>query len=310
MAFRKLVLYVSLGLWSGWALGFDSINFQSKFARFTLEKSGSKYLLNGKSVNIGTFSEFLPILQRQLFDECGDFIKQKPDLKVILRNKDKTGIAKDTLTVRSFYIDKATITDGKKCLEARGSGIYYVPLHPSWFDKDAKDSIRLHDMVLKRNGKIIGSFKKDENDWVDAVDDQFINWDFFERFAKSLESFPIDLRMHESGKEGKPSFELITGGQTYNFYKVDRNLWAMQSPKLGWMLVSKSWAFWDDMDEAIWNDRFEDRLRLILDQTKDVKEREETLRGISANWNASIKHSLHKIILDPREEQIMKDLAL
>lgn len=293
------------------AQAFSELEFGSRYGRFLIQNVDNRFLYREDPVDLGTFKDFLPYFNQDFVDNCDSLLKTRPDLSVKMRIPDPSGIEQDRFISRHFYISENILSDGKKCVTVRGKGIYYVPLHSSWFDRDKRASLNFGPTFkLSKNGETIGEFKKNEGDWVDGSMDQFINWDFFEQFVESLENFKIDLRLHPAAGHKTESFSIETKGDTYHFYKVDKNIWAMKSPRLGWLLSSRDWAFWKDMGPSVWKDRFENRLRIILDRSRPLEEREETLKGLGTSWSMTIKHSLHKLLLDGQEEQRLKDLAL
>jgi hypothetical protein len=304
-----LVLFISMMACQAQAL--TELEFSSGYDRFTLQKDGARYLLGGRAVDLGTFKEFLPLFDRALEGSCERVAKLKPDLILRRVEKDSQGKMTAPPVVRNFYVTAKIVGDGKECAAVAGVGISYIPLHASWFSENAKGSADLDkNFSLEKDGKVLGRFKYEDDEWTDAVEGQYLNWDFMERFIKSLEKFPIDFRLHPSIAEGKLHFSLKVGDQTYQFYKVDKNLWAMKSPRLAWLLSSKSWAFWENFDPSLFEEPFTDRIQKIFDPNLPLAERESSLKSLDRLWSVNIRRALHKLLTDPRQEKSLRDLAL
>ncbi len=303
------------------AVAFTTIEFGSPYDHFTLKKSGNRYLYKDQVVDLGAFKDFLPLFVQSFTGSCARVAKLKPDLTVKLNSQPAAPAAAEGSETteasslppptRHFYIRERIASDGKNCASVSGEGIYYLPLHSSWFDKNKAASIPVgSSLSLEKKGKVFAKIKKTEDGWVDDAEDQFLNWEFIEAFINSLESFAVDLRLHPAAGDKKASFELTTPTESYTFYKVGTNLWGAKGSKSGWLLSSKSWAFWQGMDENIWANPFEAQLRIVFDKTKPIEERQRTLSSLDNIWNMSMKRSFRQLLLDPEQDQKLKDVTL
>ena len=335
-SYARLFILSSALTCSVTAQAFTAIEFGSPFDHFTLKKSGSRYLLKDQVVDPTSFKDFLPLFAQSFTGSCARISKLKPDLTMKLNSQPPAAAAPPEAPeiaaitddgslaeapkvadaplpppTRHFYIRERIASDGKNCASVSGEGIYYLPLHSSWFDKNKGGSIAVgSSLSLEKKGKVFAKIKKVDGDWVDDAEGQFLNWEFIEAFVKSLDSFAVDLRLHPSAGDKKPSFTLITPNDKYTFYKVGNNLWGAKGSKSGWLLSSKSWAFWQSMDENIWANPFEAQLKIVFDKTKPIEERTKTLGSLDNIWNNSMKRSFHQLMLDPEQEQKLKDVTL
>lgn len=282
----------------------EIFKFRSSFESFEILRRGSKYYLNNIPIDLGTFKNFLTLFEQKFTDDCSTESSKKPvpDLRVTRIQNDPAGINEATKSFRLFYIDENKVGDGTNCLEISGSAIYYLPLHSSWFNKNETASIHLgNQWSLKRGEENLGSFKKVDKQWTDAEDLQFVDWDFFNRFVKSLEKFKIGTRMHPAILKSKPTLELVTSKGTYELYSFGANSWVLKSPRKGWVVGSTDWGFWQNLGDHLWYDRFQTRLKTLLDKNTPLEERKEILLKLGAFWNNNIQVSFHRLLKDPTE---------
>lgn len=281
-----------------WA-SYDELVFGSSQDYFKLQSSGTGYQFDGKSVELGAFANFLPLFSKDLTDDCPQ-LPSKPTLTV----KAKKGSS--TLT-RNFYMAEKIMSDGKQCLSVEGDGIYYLPLHRSWF-KGARSS----SLELGKNIEIVfpdgATFKaqKIQDEWRPESDghlaqDWYMNWIFFDRFAKSLAQHTVDFRLHPAIGKGRPQFQIKQGSRTFKFYQVGHNLWALHSPRHEWLVASHSWGFWQDMKKSMFMDRHSDNLKVLADPQAELSARRKALAEAAGTLSRASKYLIHRQLLDPGE---------
>lgn len=282
----------------------EKLSFRSSFGRFQIEKRNGKYFLEDNVIEIPTFKSFLTLFDQKFTEDCKSPADKKltPDLRVTRTIPPVIDTEKASITHRYFYIESHQVGDGSKCIEVTGAAIYYLPLHSSWYAENKKASLNFGETwSLKKGDQLLGQFKRQNNEWTYQDENQFVDWEFVNRFIRSLESFTIDTRVHPALIKQPADLILTTAAGDYELFSMGNNIWMLKSPRLGWLLSSASWGFWQDMGDNLWFDRFKPRLTLILDKDKEIKERKETILGLGDFWNKNIQSSLQKLLLDSNE---------
>ena len=244
MKFSSLThgLFIVLLFISHWAFAQtpSELQFQSRYDQFELRRSGGQYMLGDRRVKLGSFEQFLSLFNKEIEGDCS--LKGKPDLTV----KGKYGGA---WVERRFYIAERVVSDGKQCATIGGDGLYFSPLHRSWFDDTAKSTIALKSpLTLSRGDAKLASFTQAKGEWVNSIKGEFPNWEFFSSFQDSLRDFTISHRVHKAAIAGKPGFTLTSGKRKYEFYKLGDSLWVTTLPGSAWLVASARWTSWADME--------------------------------------------------------------
>jgi len=119
--------------------------FKSKFDQFSLKRLGEKGEVSGREISIMTLQDFLPVMDREPVDACPK-LPGKPDLFVTRKGANRT-------TERSIFVAKKMATDGSKCIDVSGLGIYYAPFHRDWFTGPAEITLNLNNGFALSEGK-------------------------------------------------------------------------------------------------------------------------------------------------------------
>lgn len=277
-------------------------SFKSKYDNFTIEQSGSAYMLSNQKIDPASFKEFIHTFDQEYVDPCPQLPAQ-PDL-VITKTSDE-------IRRRSFYIAARTIKSEKNCLIVQGNGIYYLPLHRDWFEKSQSSNLNIAKKVtFKLQDQSSFGLELVRDSWQSTSPQFFIDMDFFEKFRNSLMNYSIDLRLHPAIVQTQTQFVMKADGQLYRFIKVAENLWAVKKPKIAWLEASNSWSFWLDMSKTQWEDRYSSQVRFVLDKGKNLEDRKGALYNLKDAWSESIKRALHKILLDAGEKSELQSVAL
>lgn len=287
-------------IWSSWAYGQSpaELDFKSAYDHFTLQKAGSKYLLNGKPIKIGPFEEFLNMFRSQIEGSCP--AKVKADLTV-------TAKVDGQPVVRKFFVADHVVSDGKQCATVNGEGIFYIPLHRSWFDENASAKIPIRSpFKITRGEETLAAFNLQNGDWRNTQSGTYPNWEFFGLFRDGISDFKISHRVHKAAVKGTPNFVLSMGGTQYKFYKSSNALWLAALPQTPWLVSSSRWSNWLDMDVSQWLDRNAPQLQLIGDKTKPLDERRTTLASLEGQWSPSIRDLLIQLLSDDNEDVSLK----
>ena len=134
-----------------------------------------------------------------------------------------------------FYIAEQVIKKGAQCATIGGDGIYYLPLHRSWFV--GKNRLRIkpkREIEIKKDGQLLVHAEMFQKNWRNSKGGIGTNWQFFNRYLESLSDFDIQARLHPSIGEGKPKLEIRIDGKLYLGYLIASNLWAVKLPDENW----------------------------------------------------------------------------
>ncbi len=293
--------FVLLGILSAhWAIAQTAteIELTSRYDRFSLLRSGGQYKLAGKSVKLGTLEEILPLFSAAIEGDCPK--GGKSDLTV------KAKISGQWIE-RKFYVAERMVRGDNQCTTINGDGLYFAPLHHSWFDPDETLTISLKGpFKVVKNDEVFATFDYVKGDWRNGRPGEYPNWDFFNSFRDALTDFPVQHRIHPSAAKDKMSFTLEVGKKKYTFYKISGSIWAVKHPKYAWLVSSARWGNWLDMDKEIWLDRSAPQLSFIADKGKQTEERRGTMASLEGQWTPSIREVLTQVLLDKDEPVTLK----
>lgn len=276
----------------------SELTFTSKYDKFQLRRSGGQYLLGDKSVKLGTFDQFLSLFTRDLEGPCSGL--GSSDLTVEARYGEK-------LVKRRFYVKERIVTDGSQCAPVSGEGIYFIPLHKSWFDDSAILSIPLVAPVkIVKEQKTLAAFSQTNDEWRSTAVGEYPNWEFFNSFKDSLREFVISHRVHRAVTTGKPGFVLLSGGKKYEFFKLGNTLWVGTLPNTPWLVGTHRWTNWGDMEASQWRDSNSAALTVAADKSKELEERKAALANFEGQWSPSLRDVLKGILLDETESNDLK----
>lgn len=284
-------------LLSSTAFAFDEVEIRSPYDKFRIQFEGGEYFINSNRVDIGPLKGFIKAFDKAVGDPCPKPLPKFP-LQILLVSKEKSELAPDRKTMRRFSFDPKLLTDGEGCAGVHGRGIFYLPQHRTWYDKATSRLPLAKDFRLTLDGELIAHFEQVNDIWQDARQDQYVNWDFFDRLLRTLQEFPIHHRLSTEAMKGRRQFTITSGKRTFEFARVDSKLWAVKQPDTKWLVASFDWTFLEDMREAQWKDRFAPVLKEILDSDLEIEARVGKLKSLSENWTPTIRQTLHRIVLN------------
>ncbi len=298
---RHLALLAGL-VWAlnAHAQGTRKLNIKSAHDNFDIvvhsRTSGS---VDGKQTVLRSLADLWPVVDNPLGNEC-PVLKGKPDATVTEGGKS-----------RSLYVKQGIVTDGKFCMNVAGDGLFFFPVHRDFLIGKPRDSIRLNSPVkIFRQGVKVLDIHKENNQWVTDKKDQLLNWDFIERVENSLRDFDVRLRVHADIVAGKPKMIIQSAGQSYEFYKVTKVMWATKKPGYAWLEASDDWSFWYDFDQALLEDRFTPEIRVLEGATATIEQRNEAMGKLDGAWSRNLRDLYHKMVLNPSEDPENKRTAL
>lgn len=283
----RFLTFLILPLWA-YGGSISELQIKSNYDRFTLQVSGGRYKLEGRSVEPGPLKDLLDVFSGEIIGDCGKL--PRPDLTI-------TAIMNGKGVERRFYVGQQIVSDGKSCVAVTGEGLYFLPLHHTWFEKTSESINVAESLVLSdSNGNTLISILEKDGRWRSKDPAQFLNWEFLNRFLDSLKKYEIDSRIHLSAATGKSSFKLKIGRTRYEIYKINASLWAMKKPGAKWLIGSNHWTFWLDLERSQLMDRYNDQFTDILDAGKSTEERVQALRSIDGQWTPSISSMLGVVL--------------
>jgi hypothetical protein len=282
------------------AAGARKIHIKSAYDSFditvTSRTSGS---VDGKQTVLRSLQDLWPVLDNPLGNECPT-LKGKPEAVVTENGKS-----------RSLYVKQGIVTDGKYCMNVGGDGLFFFPLHRDFLIGKSRDSIRLNSpLKVFRQGVKVLDLRKENGMWVTDNKDLLLNWDFLDRFENSLRDFDVRLRVQADIVAGKPKMIVQSGGQTYEFYKVTKVMWATKKPGYAWLEASDDWSFWYDFDQSLIEDRFAPEIRLIENPSSTPEQRSEAMGKLEGAWSRNLRDLYHKMVQNPSETEDNKRLAM
>ncbi|RME17966.1 MAG: hypothetical protein D6797_01345 [Bdellovibrio sp.] len=306
-AIQKILLLFGIGLtFSLSALGASSTwTFKSSLDSFRLQQKGAHFYYGKKKVSAETFEPFLDFFRKSFETECpGDLNKAD----IVITHK-----TQKIKTTRSFYIQQRIIEDENHgCLQVEGNGLFFLPLHKSWFIGKKKDSLKIKDEfeVWQGNKKII-VFKKQKEEWLPADPTVFHNAIFLNKFLNSVTNFPIDARLFLGMvQDMEPGLTVKTSNKEYLFYHLPDGKWVLKSPKTQWLIASSAWAFWSDLSEDIWFDARHPLLSQVANPSLPLKVRKKALLQLQSSWTPAIKRAFQQRLLDPKDSEEFKKMVL
>lgn len=274
------------------------LSFQSKFDKFDLSVSGGRGEVNGKSADMSSLKDLLPLLNKSLPDSCPSF-KKAPDLTV--REGAKT---------HTIYGEDGIVSDGKNCITISGEGLFYFPVHRDFLIGSKSDGINLKSpLKVFQQGKKLFELRKQGDTWISEGTDVMLDWDFISRLENSLKQYDVRLRVQAGIGKDKPKMIIQSGGETIEFYKVTSVMWAMKKPGTGWLVASDEWSFWRDFDQSLYEDRFADDIRNIQAAT-DKEGKMSVLRKVEAGWSRNLRDMYHKLASNQNEDPDIRTLSI
>lgn len=297
MGSHKWVLFLCLCLCG--AAGADQrIVFQSTLDNFELNLTSHGGMVDGKTANLTTMKDLLPLLTNPLGNECGIVLKEKPGITVTVGG-----------STRLIYGKQGVISDGKACLNVAGDGLFYFPLHRDFLIGPKQGSIRLQSplKVFRQGSKILSLKKTDKGndaDWQNELPELMLDWDFFERFENSLNNYDIRGRAQLGLADGKPKVLVQSGDQTYEFYKLTQKLWGVKRPGMKWLETSDDWSFWYDLGPNVIEDHYAAQIRFVEDNNGDKDSRLAALEKLAGNWSRNLRELYHQLLLKKNDPDI------
>ena len=274
------------------AQGPRKLNIKSAHDTFdVVVHSRTKGSVEGKVTVLTSLADLWPVIVNPLGNEC-PALKGRPDATITENGKS-----------RSIYVKAGIVTDGKFCMNVGGDGLFFFPLHRDFLIGKNRDSIRLNSpLKVFRQGVKILDLRKEQNQWVGDNKDQLLNWDFIERFENSVRDFDVRLRVQNEIVTGKPKMLVQSAGQTYEFYKVTKVMWAVKKPGYAWLIASDDWSFWYDFDQSLIEDRFAPEIRLLENPAATPEQRTEAMGKLEGAWSRNLRDLYHKLVSNPSED--------
>lgn len=293
-----------LGIQSRGEMQIDAWEIQSNFDKFKLTQAGDgNYSFNKKIVDIGILRKVKELFTGNIqFEQtCGLGKNSSPDVTI-------TAITKDKKNKLFFYIEQKLIRNSEnRCVYLSDSDLSTLPLHRTWFNDEAKSTIAVDNKLqLFAENQLVFDFEKTEDGWNQNNSKEFPNWEYFDNVLLALKDFSIDGRAHDSLSKGKPGFELRTGRQTFSFYLVGKNLWAAKLPKIKWLVISNSWALFENYDLSLWRSKYSSQLSKIVDESADTPARIAAVKNLGVAWSPNIKKAFHSILLNSNDSEELK----
>ncbi|MCB0367689.1 MAG: hypothetical protein H6624_07435 [Bdellovibrionaceae bacterium] len=278
----------------------DEWRFRSKYDNFKVVRKDGQYFIGSSSVTLDPIKDFLPFFTAGIEGDCPD-LPGKPDVVI-------TGKRGDTTVERRFYLTVKQVQDGKHCADMAGEGIYFLPLHRSWFVGPASSGIAIGSTLkVTKEETVFVEFKKKGDQWLNQDSAFFTDWIFFNQFIAALEKHEISGRLHPAAAQDKKQFEVVTNGKAYEFYKVGNNLWGIKRPERDWLVVSPSFVFLLDMSTDLWRDRHAVSLATLKDTTQPPENRIQAVHQLGVAWSQAIKLVYHTIMLNPEDHPRVKE---
>lgn len=292
-----LVLFASA---ASHAQGTRKLNIKSAFDSFdVIVQSQTSGTVDGKPTILTALTDLWPVLDNPLGNECPT-LKGKPDAVVTENGKS-----------RSLYVKQGIVSDGKFCMNVAGDGLFFFPVHRDFLIGKARDTIRLNSpLKVFRQGVKILDLRKDREHWVTDTKGQLLNWDFIEQVENSLRDFVVRLRVQTDIVAGKPKMIIQSGGQTYEFYKITKVMWAVKKPGYAWLVASDDWSFWYDFDQSLTEDRFTPEIRTLENKSASAEQRTDALEKLEGGWSRNLRDLYLAMVLDPEENSDNKRVAL
>lgn len=300
MKFGSLVLLLMLSARFASATEFT---FSSKLDRFTVEVSDGSASFEGQIVPTEPFAYIKPLFDAQFVEDCDKGLG-RPDLTISRKrgeNEEK----------RLVFIDKKIVSDGKFCGEVSGHGLYQLPLHRNWFTGKKNVTIGLgSSFSIWKNNLLVVEFEKHDGLWHNKDPKFFTNWDFFEKFARSVKDFSVDFRVHPSAAKTMTTFELRQGARKFVFVKVGEQTWAVQFPGSPWFAASGKFGLFEEMDQKIWISPFSKILEIVKDPTAASENRIKAIRSLADRWGSDAKMVFFDVLLTDGENfEVKKEIA-
>lgn len=293
-----MILLFSLG-WAPFTLAETlKLNVKSKSDNFNIVISEGKPTVDGRDANPASLEQLLAILNDTPATAC-------PDLPSVADITIKQGAI-----LRDVYVAKKMVSDRKNCLTVVGEGVYALPLHRDFLigPKTQRIEVKSPLEIYKDSNKIL-AFKKADKEWTCETPDILLDWDFFERFLKSLSQFNVRSRIHEQAAQGKPNLSVRVAGKSLEFFKITENDWAFKKPGTEFLLVSDDWGFWQNFDNKVIEDRYANEIRKLRKAETPTNEKMDLLGKMENAWSPNLRTLYEWQLLNETDDQI-KSIAL
>lgn len=276
------------------------LKFQSKWDTFVLTIQNGKGEVDGQPADFSIFKELTAVLNSPLGTACPSLAGKPADITV-----------HEGTQVRSIYIDRGIVSDGKNCMNVGGEGLYYFPIHRDFLigKKNSRVGLRSPVKIFHQGVKLV-ELKNANDEWEVEGSDLLINWEFIRKFEWSLKDFRIRSRIHPDLALGKPKMIVRSSGDTYEFYKMTEIMWAMKVDK-GWLVASDDWSFWGDLDRKQIEDPYAEQIRFLLGpDAGDEQKKTAVLQKLDGVWSSNLRDLYHKLALSIEEPLSVRLTAL
>ncbi len=278
----------------------DQWFFRSRFDTFSILRREKKYFIGKNLVTLEQLTKFFPLFDAKIEGQCPKNLGQPDLVAVAQRGNQKIR--------RQFYLSKKQVAEEKKCGDMDGDGIYYLPLHRSWFTGPKEGRVKIGpSLKIEKDGVVFAEFEKQGSDWKNKDSAFFTEWVIFNQLLESLDKYDISGRVSLLATKGSNQFTLRTDDKVYQFFRLSDNLWAIKRPELNWLLASPSFSFLMDMSTELWRDRHARNLAIIKDNTQAPDSRVNAVRELGSAWSPAIKHIYHSVLTNPGEDPKLKE---
>lgn len=287
--------------WFGYA--FDTVTFITSQDRYTVKKTSNGFTVDGKAVQTELLNTLNPLLTDKATEDCPTLPKKAPVSAVFTKGTNRE--------IREFFINPAVVRVSSKCLFANGPGLFYLPLHRSWLIGPFRESITFSSpLTITNNDRVLASLVKKDGEWADAQEKSQLDWDFFQRFRRSLADYRVQYRILAEASKGKRSVAMQAGPEKYKFYQLEPKLWAVQRPGKPWLDASGDWAFWYDMDNTVWQDRHAPLLQKAEADGATKEQKLEIFGQLDSEWSRALEDFYQRRMLDSKEDPEIRIKAI
>ncbi|MBK7842144.1 MAG: hypothetical protein IPJ71_00395 [Bdellovibrionales bacterium] len=200
MKLSKIFLIFNLLFWSSttFADAMDQWSFRSRYDTFSINRRERKYFIGKSVVTLEQLTKFFPFFDAKIEGQCPKNLGQ-PDLVAEAQRGNQK-------IKRQFYLSLKQVAEGKKCGDMDGDGIYYLPLHRSWFTGPNQGHIKIgSNLKIEKDGALFAEFEKQGSDWINKDSAFFTEWVIFNQLLESLDKIRHFRPSESSRNKGNQS---------------------------------------------------------------------------------------------------------
>ncbi|MAV91301.1 MAG: hypothetical protein CL676_07750 [Bdellovibrionaceae bacterium] len=280
-----------------------SIHVKTPWDQYELKRQGADYTLNSQKVSEKPLRPLIEIIQTPATAPCPKTFKGDVVLKLDTEANQK---------ILELNLKEGLLKGREGCLLISGSGLDLFPLSKDWFlGLGVQKGLSPKKMVFRSNNENFKAQKiKDEWKVIEKPTSETFNFEFFEKFLQSLESYSVDSYIHERVAEKKPVFRLQIPGKTLIFYQISPDTWALKDSKNPWLKISSTWNFWKDLDSNQWTDTYAKFIEQIRSENLSPEEKQKNIEGLGNIWSESLKRAYHHCLLNDSNSISVRRLCI